>query len=155
RPRRTPPPLAAPRQPHEKAFAANVGRNGVFVPLWRPGTVAVTPGSAVRVFFSRLVSCRLLRACRVAFASLRRQFELAGTSLVSRELFDHRVTAKVSSLLRRRFQNRVSHRIGPHADDQWCGPRVVRPFISAVSARCQWPPARLRPLGKVTTRPAL
>ena len=59
--------------------------------------------------------------------TVRRQFQLARPDLVPRELFAGRVTAEVSSLLWRRFQGRVPHRLGENDDTLGSGGRIVAP----------------------------
>ncbi len=58
-----------------------------------------------------------LRAGRIGRRHVRRQLQLARPDLVPRQLSDHRIAAKIPSLLRRRFQNRMPHRLRkiPHA----------------------------------------
>src|SRR6185369_1827866 len=135
------------------AAAANAGRDGAFVPLRRAGSVAGAPRSAVCLSVARLLPRRVLRAGRITLAGIRWKFELAGTDLVSGELFDHRVPAEVSPLLRRRFSHRVPNRFGPNADDQWRRAGVNGSLIAAILARCQRPPASVWPLGKIAARP--
>ena len=74
----------------------------------------ISPGEPVysSVSGSRQSAERGLRAGGIAFEAVRRKLELARAYLVSDELPNHRVVAKVSPLLRRRFQSRVSNGVG-------------------------------------------
>src|SRR5207244_939903 len=94
----------------------------------------------------------LLRASRIANGRVRRQLELARPDLVSRELPNHRVAAKVPSLLRRRFQDRVPHWLGQVADDQWSCAGVIGSTLAIVPTRRGRQAARLWPLRQTATR---
>src|SRR4029453_2193651 len=99
--------VAASRQPGEEAPSPHARRDRVSLALRRAGPLARSPRTAVRLLLARRLSGGLLRAGRIKPAPFWRQFQLAGTDLVSGELPDHRIAAEISSLLRRRFQDRM------------------------------------------------
>src|SRR3954465_11866728 len=103
RPRRAATAVAPPRQPHEKTPPTHARRDGISLALRRAGPLASTPRAAVHLLLPRLLSRGLLRAGRIAVRRLWRQLQLARARLVSRQLPDHRIAAKIPSLLRRRF----------------------------------------------------
>ncbi len=103
------PPLAVARQPQaiEACPCAHARRNRIPLALRYPRAVALSPGSSVRALGQRPRQSRGLRARRIHYRSVRRQFQLARAYLVSGELSAHRVSAEVPPLLWRGFQGRV------------------------------------------------
>src|SRR5262245_6952998 len=77
----------------------------------------------------------LLRAGRIGGRTVWRQFELARPRLVSGELSDRGIFAKVSSLLWRRFQNRVSNGLGKIHHAVGGGQRIDAPADVDLPAR--------------------
>src|SRR5262249_2820205 len=101
--RRTASALLAARASDEATAQAHAGRNGVPLRLWGASRLQNPRARAVHLLGGRHGSRRAVPTGRVGLRVIRRQLELARANLVSSQLSDHRVVAKVSPLLRRRL----------------------------------------------------
>src|SRR5205085_3003749 len=99
-----------------KHFALYALGNRVFVRLRHQGAFAPSQNESVYFRDGRRKAYGRIRACRIAFGDVRRQFELARSNLVSGKLSSYRISAKIRFLLRRRFSGRISDRLGKAAD---------------------------------------
>src|SRR5258706_6876365 len=77
--------------------------------LWRARSFALSQGSSLRSTGEWKFEPSGLRAGGILYRLIRRQFKLARAHLVSGQLFARGIASKISPLLRRRFQSRVSH----------------------------------------------
>src|SRR5687767_11650465 len=102
---------SAPESPESDAR-----RNRVPVDVWNPRPVAPSWRRTLHARRRRPRTSRAIRAGRVVFGPVWRQFKLARTDLVSGKLPARGVPAEVPSLSRRRFPRRVPDRIGPDDD---------------------------------------
>ena len=104
------------RAPHEGCAAPHAGRERVSLALWRPRALTLLCRAPLCLRHGRSAACGAVLAGGIARGIVRRQLQLAWPDLVSGELPDHRVTAAVPLLLRRRLQDRVPDRLGAIPD---------------------------------------
>src|SRR5579885_2010525 len=143
-PRRTP--AAFTRQPEAaspRAFA-DAGRNGVSFSAWNPRPFALPQGPSVRGSRERANQSRRLRACRINHGNFWRQFQLARTGLVPRQLPYRRIAAEISSLLWRGLPHRVPHAFAQRNGFVGSGRGPLPPPDSSLLAWAGWTSPRGR-----------
>src|SRR5438876_2144216 len=92
---------------------AHARSRGISQRLRRALSEQISQRPSLRPDYARRRKNRELRGGRVADWYLRRQLKLARAGLVPDQLSAHRVTPTISSLLWRRFQSGMSHRLRP------------------------------------------
>src|SRR5262249_33780068 len=153
RPGRATAPVSPPRQPPEKVAPPSARRDRVSVAIRRARSSASPLRPPLHPLLPRLFPRRVLRARRIALWCLRREFQLARTCLVPRQLPDHRIAAEVSPLLRRRLQSRMPVALGPLCHHQRSSERNRRSLVASLSARSIRPPPDARQLRQAAARP--
>ncbi len=110
-------------------------RDRIPIRLWGPFAVQILWRKSLRARACRPPLRGPLCSGGFGFGRLRRQFQLARPDLDAGKLFDHRILAKVSQLLRRRFQGRVSDRLRQALPSRRGGRRAFPPSVPDLSAR--------------------
>src|SRR6266404_3097139 len=117
-------------------FAAAHARPGrISEGLRRAFGQQISSGASLQADRARRRKNRELRTGRIADWHLWRQFKLARPGLVSDQLSTDRVAPAVSSLLRRRFQSRMSDALGKFPDSERDRKRAFQSLNQNLDAR--------------------